>query len=415
MQLVNPIWLWGLTGLIIPVAIHLLSRRQGKVIKFGSLRHLEESISKQSINIRLNEILLLILRASLIFLVVIFLCGINTDLFRTEANNWIIVEDGLGNDLEVRTLVDSLKNHGFEVKNMMKEFPDSDERTKPFANYWEMVQEVPAGSLEKVIIISRSYSSGFKGRRVALPNNVTWIYREPAQKDFTLSAVKFSNDSVVVRKGRSSSVMTSFSNVTERTDQLLEENSVKPSNPDTVRVKIFADLAFDYDRKIIEASLRAIEKTIPLIFRITLSSTEDAEEWDGQDWIIWLSEKNLNATKTNKIVFRKSTVHNSNVLVNVGNSFGQTWVLTKRLSEEVALNEHLTLMLSSLFSNSRAIELSADTLDRTTFPEQFLLSAAGTAAASTTRIVDDMDEQVIAIVILLLLFVERTVAFKRTA
>ena len=76
MQLINPIWLWGLTGLLIPIGIHLLSRKQGKIIKFGSLRHLEESQTKQSINVRLNEVPLLILRCALIFLIVILLCGL---------------------------------------------------------------------------------------------------------------------------------------------------------------------------------------------------------------------------------------------------------------------------------------------------------------------------------------------------
>ena len=48
MELINPIWLWGLTGLMIPVGIHLLSRREGKIIKIGSIRHLDETNSKQN-------------------------------------------------------------------------------------------------------------------------------------------------------------------------------------------------------------------------------------------------------------------------------------------------------------------------------------------------------------------------------
>jgi hypothetical protein len=98
MQLINPIWLWGLTGLLIPIGIHLLSRKEGKIIRFGSLRHLEESQTKQSISIRLNEVTLLILRCILIFLIVILLCGLSVDLFRSQKNQWLILEDGLQSD-----------------------------------------------------------------------------------------------------------------------------------------------------------------------------------------------------------------------------------------------------------------------------------------------------------------------------
>ena len=124
MQLINPIWLWGLTGLLIPIGIHLLSRKEGMIIKFGSLRHLEESQTKQSIRIRLNEVTLLILRCVLIFLFVILLCGLSVDLFRSQKSQWLVLEDGLEHDNSMRSLVDSLKEQGFEIKSMRKGFPD---------------------------------------------------------------------------------------------------------------------------------------------------------------------------------------------------------------------------------------------------------------------------------------------------
>ncbi|NBP69377.1 MAG: hypothetical protein EBU52_11590, partial [Cytophagia bacterium] len=43
----NPAMLWSLLGISIPIAIHLLSRKEGKVIPLGSIRYLEESPSQQ--------------------------------------------------------------------------------------------------------------------------------------------------------------------------------------------------------------------------------------------------------------------------------------------------------------------------------------------------------------------------------
>ncbi|MEJ0032271.1 MAG: BatA domain-containing protein [Bacteroidota bacterium] len=75
MTFVNPSYLWALASLAIPIAIHLLSRKEGKVIRVGSLRHVEESNTSQFKSIRLNEILLLLLRCLMISLVVLFMSG----------------------------------------------------------------------------------------------------------------------------------------------------------------------------------------------------------------------------------------------------------------------------------------------------------------------------------------------------
>ena len=225
MQLINPIWLWGLTGLLIPIGIHLLSRKQGKIIKFGSLRHLEESQTKQSIKVRLNEVPLLMLRCGLIFLIVILLCGLSLDVFQSQKSEWLVLEGGLERDPSLKSLIDSLKQQGFEIKSMKKGFPDvSVQQAEPFVSYWEMVDRLPVESLNKVIVVSYSLASKFRGKRISLPENVTWISKEPEQKEFALSAIKISNDSVLVRMGKSSSLQTSFTNLTEQIDQSTQKS-----------------------------------------------------------------------------------------------------------------------------------------------------------------------------------------------
>jgi hypothetical protein len=111
---------------------------------------------------------------------------------------------------------------------------------------------------------------------VSLPKNVTWITKEPKQKEFALSGIKFSNDSVLVREGKTSAMQTSFTNQTKQFGQLVDDSSkIIPLPPDTLRVIICADPDFKYDEKIILASLRTIEKTIPIV--IKTSSVVPAE------------------------------------------------------------------------------------------------------------------------------------------
>jgi len=73
MQFKQPILLWALAGLIVPLAIHLLSRKEGQVIRLGSLRHLRETSTQQFRGIKLNEILLLALRSLLVILFVLLI------------------------------------------------------------------------------------------------------------------------------------------------------------------------------------------------------------------------------------------------------------------------------------------------------------------------------------------------------
>ena len=68
MALANSFWLWGLSALSVPLIIHLLSRREGKVIRMGSLRYLQDSNTQQFKSLRLNEIILFILRCLLIII-----------------------------------------------------------------------------------------------------------------------------------------------------------------------------------------------------------------------------------------------------------------------------------------------------------------------------------------------------------
>ncbi|HMG89453.1 MAG TPA: BatA domain-containing protein [Chryseolinea sp.] len=420
MQLINPIWLWGLTGLLIPIGIHLLSRKEGKIIKFGSLRHLEESQTKQSIKVRLNEVALLMLRCVLIFLIVILLCGLSINLFQSQKSQWLVLEDGLERDTSIKSLVDSLKQQGFEVKSMKKGFPDvSGEQTEPFTNYWELVDKLPVESLDEVIIVSYSFASKFRGKRLSLPENVTWISKEPEQKEFALSGIKFSNDSVLVRMGKSSALQTSFTNQTERVDQLASQSSsekkITPIPPDTLSVTIYADTDFEYDRKIITAALRAIEKTIPIIFKTSSVAPAENQSDDHSDWIIWLSQKDPGALNASSIIFREDLGSNA-LLKRVKGKDQVQWQIMNHLNEENALKEQLPLSLSHILLNEDLIQARADSLDQTIQPEELLWSGdkSNTSSASI-RLADSQNDQYLLVAIIALLVIERFIASKRNA
>lgn len=73
MNWLNPIALWGLTALAVPILIHLWSKNKTKQIEFGSIRFLRESSTLQSKKIQISEIPLLLVRLMILILVVLLM------------------------------------------------------------------------------------------------------------------------------------------------------------------------------------------------------------------------------------------------------------------------------------------------------------------------------------------------------
>src|SRR5882672_1850538 len=109
----NPLYLFALAGLTIPVAIHLLSRKEGKIIKLGSIRHVTETSTQQFKGIKLNEILLLLLRSSMIVVLSLLLSGLQCT--STTTSKWALVETGLEKIQPLAVMLDSLANAGYEL------------------------------------------------------------------------------------------------------------------------------------------------------------------------------------------------------------------------------------------------------------------------------------------------------------
>src|SRR6478609_8113003 len=104
----NPLYLFALAGLAIPIAIHLLSRKEGKVIKLGSVRHVVETSTQQFKGIKLNELVLLALRCTMIIVFSLLLSGLQCTSRSNE--KWVIVEKELHGFPNLSSILDSLED-----------------------------------------------------------------------------------------------------------------------------------------------------------------------------------------------------------------------------------------------------------------------------------------------------------------
>ena len=130
LQFLSPIFLVGLTALAIPLVIHLWSRRSGKTIKVGTIRFLRASDSHRFSSVKLQDSLLLFVRAVLIVLLVLLLArpillsqapsGKNSEV------GWILLDPELinrGIDGPISQQIDSLSAHGNELRVLGPSFP----------------------------------------------------------------------------------------------------------------------------------------------------------------------------------------------------------------------------------------------------------------------------------------------------
>lgn len=416
-QFANPVWLWGLLGLLIPVGIHLLSRKEGKVIPIGSLRHLKESDTAQFSSIRLNEILLLLLRCLLITLIVLMLAGASIRQTTSSGKKWLVVERGIERERMAAPLIDSLSAQGYELRRLTKDFPlleDTLRNDQTVPDYWALAEALAARPQNDIIVLSYNYVEGFKGKRQSTPDNLRWITYEPAPATYVAKTVAVGNDSVWVRTAQTSAAASMLNTTLESA----AANTMTVDPIDTINVSLFYDIQFARDAKIIEACLGAVQTVVPYKIIIDKKTTAQYKP-TGAGWTIWLADQVPPAIQTPLIAYSACAGNlqpvmlrgeQSRVLCNPA-AANPDWLITRRLTEGLALDENLSLTLASILLSDRY--KVNDEKDKRQLAEK------ATWAATTEKEIRQADitsaplERFLVIVLLLCLIAERWLAFNR--
>jgi hypothetical protein len=399
MQFGTPIWLAGVGGILIPLAIHLLSRKEGKVIRIGSIRHFEETSTRQFKSIKLNEILLLILRSILILLIVFFLAELQWPGKPDGKTNWVLIEKGLDRDPELSRLIDSLSEKGFAKRAFAKDFPTiADTISSAPQNYWDLIESISKEQLDSVVIISANRSNAFRGGPKALPANVSWISKPLAQNESVISELKVSTDSVLIRTGSFSELETEFTN------RLIASTSSAKS-ADTVNVTIVSEKQYAYDAKLIHASLTAINRYTPHVVSVSNIETSSFTA-DKTEWTIWLSSEQIPAHE--KKLIAVSAQPSQNILERASQN---TWFITRRLTPENIIEENLTTQLTELLFPATESWSKANELDVRANDDQLVGMHTGSSGHMQAT---SYSGQTLWIVLIALTFIgERIVSYQR--
>ncbi|CAN5590349.1 hypothetical protein BH10BAC4_BH10BAC4_24750 [soil metagenome] len=403
MHFTNPIFLWALSGLAIPLGIHLLSKKEGKVIRIGSLRHLQETSTQQFRGIRLNEILLLMLRCLLIILFVFILSGLQ--LNSLKKTKWVVVENGLPGTSSV--IIDSLKFEGYELHWLTEGFPavnpGDTTSDSPEINYRKAIDQLTKLQISDVIIFAKNKPDKFKGMRTSLPSTFRWISQSAPPLNYILAAIKINSDSVLIRKGLTNESETVFEN-----EKISGSISIDAKTRETISVLLVGDENHSFDKKIMDAVLAAIDRSFPIELVVTSATPSTISNSNQNDWIIWLSDEKISQTPAQSILLRPQISNDLIVAAGKGK-----WLITKRLTPDVALHESLTLLIAHLLVPGReALEQIADSKDRRMISD----SIAWTASSEYENIAPYTTAPKNSSLILLflaILVVERFVAYSR--
>jgi hypothetical protein len=326
-QILNPIWLFGISGIIIPLLIHLWNVKKGKTLKIGSVSLLNESSRQNARSLRLLDLLLLLLRCLLIIIVSILLAEpvwISSNTANQEGG-WILIEKDNFTETysHFQKEIDSLNKAGYNLHlfepgfkaadiNKLKDSETINDNIATQLSYWSLLrmldQEIPAGL--RAYIFTPNRLNRFKGERPEIVTKLNWKIYIPKDSNATwIEGAWFTNDSIraVIAQSEPKGIKKIPVNIdpsnrkaefaidiqdgnTSLSFKNASASEQKPVRIDTstIRIAVYTD-HFEKDAEYLKAAIRAIQKYTEK--KIELSSVNSGAINGFQNIVFWLSEK----------------------------------------------------------------------------------------------------------------------------
>jgi len=431
MSFAQPSFLWALLGLLVPIAIHLWSKKEAKTIKIGSVQLLSESKSRQSSSIQLNEWWLLILRMAIISLITLVMAK---PQWQSKVNNsklTYIIEPEFAknekfmarfNDLQADQEIRLLQS-GLPIND--NEYANSDDFNS--ADYWSLASEMDALQTDSIIVFSNGYAKGLKGARPKINHYINWIVLDSAQtvekpllayqteKNITLFTAN--NSPVVSKISKKNIKLGDVYQLTSNGDslQVLSSNSNSTKIPliqqPALEVSLVYTDSLNADKTYIAAALAALSTYLNREIKVESSVENEVLENKESDLTIWLSTKPAPVSAQKKLVFKNDT--NSNALIIKGED-EKKFYITERITTENAVSGRLTeKLLSILDVNKEVKELQAKADIRSVTEADLETNFIENKASKTHQASWNLNPY-LWVVLFVLLIVERFVAYKRT-
>ncbi|WP_299438572.1 BatA domain-containing protein [uncultured Aquimarina sp.] len=366
MFFVNPTYLWALLGLLVPLAIHLWSKKDGRTIKIGSTKLLSESDSKQSRSIQFNEIFLLVLRMLVLGILVFIIAGINIKKKITTIPITYIVESSLLEDDRMRNILDTLET-GESLRLLQSGFPELDtdqldaiNTDKP--NYWQLAQEMETLQTDSIVVFTSAFVTGIQGMRPSVTKSATWIPIDAKQSVKRILKATKRKDSLELVSLSSDQYQVSFTkklvsidndkrkvNDTKDSIQLQlngKQETIALTSEIPTKVLLFYEDSLANQKTYVAASLKAISKYIHRPIDIEIVQDMDVLDLSTFQLVVWLSSDSIPETSSKILVYQPD--HLADTIIEES-ALSNVFYLTAPLTLENSVDRNLPEQLLRLF------------------------------------------------------------------
>ena len=418
MQLTEPTYLWALLGLLIPLAIHLLSRKAGKVVKVGSIRHLMDANTRKFSSLRFNEYLLFSLRSLSVVLLVLILSGLIWGNKKTQSK-WVLLETETRQVPALQKSLDSLVEAGYELRYWATGFPLLEETPSlpaKYASYPQLLNELEQTGVE-AIIYTRNRLAAFQGQQLALSNQIRWLQLPGRKRQANLQAVRLTGDSVLVLRGITgpdqSSFFHSIKNIPLDQTHLnagyagTDELAIETLPP--IRILILKTAETDRQTKLLKAAILALKEVSGR--KITLSeATIMPDSLKQYDVVVNARPRPGLANSTTKWIHFSEHPKGP-----VSQQTGpDTWTIRQDLDRQAIMRENLLVSLGGIFFQDEELTKRIRDWDERTIDESLFFKQAPKVVQAGSLKAQSMDKWLI-LALILLFITERILAFYRQA
>ena len=430
MSFVHPSYLWAFAGLIVPLAIHLWSKKEAKTIKIGSVQLLTESKSKQSSSIQLNEWWLLIVRMLLISLVVLLMAKPQWSENIKNSDVTYLLEPSLATNKELLRFLDSTSQEK-EVRLLQKNFPvvtdfQHIDKTTEIPDYWQLASEMDALRTDSVVIFTKGLQLGLKGMRPLTKKNINWVVIDSNTvlekrllaysdtKDIELLSVMSTSNRTQFRKEsidlENNKVAQNAGGDSLRIDTGAASYSVPVKKLEPIQVELFYTDSLSTDKKYIKASFEALSSYLGREIVVESKSDSTSSKMENPNLTVWLSEKAAPSSYQKLLVYKQDSLALN--LITAG-ELENTFLLTNRLNLENSIDQRVTEKLLVLLNLDSELNSIASKWDIRTVPESILkTNIINGEKKQVERAGVDISPFLWAILCIVML-AERMLAFKR--
>ncbi|MGY2130961.1 BatA domain-containing protein [Hymenobacter sp. HD11105] len=344
--LLTPSALLALLGLLVPLAIHLWNRRPGRTVQVGSVRWLAASANRRLRSLKLEQLLLLLLRAAVVAVLAVALAGPVWQRPAPPTRGQVLVSPELltsANLPSVRPLIDSLRRKGYILGRLTSGFPEINEEewTALLANpaaadsaaatesgfLWARAAQAAQRFPERPVhLLTPARLADLQGTRPNLPPNLTWqLIPTPDSSAWIQAAALSGTDKLRLLIGRSDEEKTTFKATTvaqSAADALITVPGLPPLRYENRRagqpeVRLATDTAATpvlraprlwvyysanqaEDARYLSAALRAAGSGLLVPPVVTVSAAAPTPT-DSLDWVFWLSEAPMPAAWKSRV------------------------------------------------------------------------------------------------------------------